>query len=68
MARDTKVEIDETVGVSECLCGHVGDVPSGPKTLNMKKAEKQHAGLLGHGACMVPGCTCQKFSWKKYLK
>lgn len=41
---------------SICQCGHNGDGP-----------DSNHGGLLGHGACNMPGCDCKKFMWKKFL-
>ena len=41
---------------SRCTCGHVGDGPN-----------SQHLGLMGHGACSVKGCDCQKFTWSEFL-
>jgi hypothetical protein len=37
---------------SVCCCGHVGDGPA-----------SMHAGIIGHGACTIRGCKCQKFTW-----
>lgn len=51
-------------GQSECTCGHVGDVPS--RNHDVVKLNN-HAGDLGHGKCLVPTCTCLKFSWKRFL-
>jgi hypothetical protein len=44
-------------GKSICACGHLGDgVPS------------SHAGIEGHGGCMVDGCPCQRFTWSGWTK
>jgi len=43
-------------GKSVCLCGHRGD-----------GSAAKHAGLIGHGPCTVPGCTCPKFSWGRFI-
>jgi hypothetical protein len=42
---------------SICTCGHTGDGDF-----------SQHADLFqaGHGACLVPGCECEQFSWKSF--
>lgn len=56
-------------GVSRCTCGHVGDVTN--NTVLKKTAESnqnQHGGFLGHGPCLVPGCSCEKFTWAAYLR
>lgn len=43
---------------SVCSCGHDGD---GTDTDHAK------SGLApGHGMCLVPGCPCRKFRWKKH--
>ena len=44
-----------TEGKSLCTCGHVGDGEDTP-----------HRGLIGHGACTVPGCSCLKFTWRSW--
>lgn len=41
---------------SECTCGHTGDGTG-----------SQHAGAIGHGPCMWPGCRCERFTWKRFL-
>ena len=43
---------------SICSCGHTGDGPNGAHT----------GGLLnpGHGACTVPGCPCEGFTWTAF--
>ena len=44
---------------SLCTCGHTGDsFPDGSKT--------QHAGMVGHGKCTMPGCNCVKFTWARF--
>ena len=40
---------------SHCECGHLGDGP-----------HSEHTGRLGHGACQVVGCPCQRFSWARF--
>lgn len=40
---------------SICKCGHEGD-----------GLGSDHAGLVGHGHCVVENCTCQKFTWKSW--
>ena len=39
-----------------CECGHL-------------KSERgfKNAFALGHGACEVDGCDCQKFTWKEFV-
>ena len=59
-------------GLSNCQCGHVGDAPL-PGTPSYERAQAhgepiQHAGMIGHGACEVPGCPCEKFTWKEFIK
>lgn len=43
---------------SVCHCGHTGD-----------GLKSQHADRLaaGHGACKVPGCKCEAFTWKAFI-
>ncbi len=56
---------------SICACGHTGD---GPDSQHITEAPS--LGSLpadgdpnqGHGACTVDGCSCQKFSWKGFIK
>ena len=43
-------------GKSVCLCKHLGD-----------GSKSEHAGLIGHGYCTVPGCRCPKFSWRRFI-
>jgi hypothetical protein len=43
-------------GKSVCLCDHLGD-----------GSKSEHAGLIGHGYCAVPGCHCPKFSWRRFI-
>lgn len=49
-------------GRSVCSCGHLGD-----------GEDSQHLGTGippfvsgGHGACTVPGCECQRFTWVRW--
>ena len=46
---------------SLCMCGHTGDTALGYGLTS------QHAGAVGHGRCIVPGCGCLKFTWSKYI-
>lgn len=41
---------------SVCACTHDGDGP-----------QSQHRGTSGHGACLVKGCKCTKFTWCGFL-
>jgi hypothetical protein len=50
----------QQLGFSRCTCGHVGDVSTRPD-LAGKGEPNVHAGILGHGYCMVEGCGCDKF-------
>jgi hypothetical protein len=43
-------------GKSICRCRHRGD-----------GSASQHDGVIGHGACLVPGCGCEKFSWARFI-
>lgn len=51
--------------MSTCTCSHLGDI-------RMEDFGKpaavtcMHAGIQGHGACVVPGCDCAKFTWAEY--
>lgn len=47
--------------MSRCTCDHTGDKRMGDK------AATQHAGIVGHGACVVSGCDCFKFTWAEFL-
>ena len=40
---------------SLCTCGHLGD-----------GKDSDHGGILGHGRCNVPGCSCAKFTWARF--
>ena len=46
---------------SICQCGHTGD--------GVKSDHEDWMGMpwsAGHGECTAVGCTCRKFSWKKW--
>lgn len=47
--------------MSNCTCGHTGDLRLGAKRAS------QHAGPVGHGACVVQGCPCSRFTWSEFL-
>jgi hypothetical protein len=47
---------------SICQCNHLGDLSIGVQ----RSTSSQHAGLVGHGECEVPGCGCTKFSWRAW--
>ena len=49
--------LDDLPGKSLCTCGHLGDSNVSP-----------HAGLQGHGPCMVFNCECRQFSWDGYTQ
>lgn len=42
---------------SICRCGHEGD-----------GSRSAHSDTLqpGHGACNVPGCGCERFTWARF--
>ena len=40
---------------SMCECGHPGDGEG-----------SSHAGINGHGRCMVEGCDCIQFTWVRF--
>lgn len=40
---------------SMCFCGHPGDGEG-----------SSHAGIIGHGRCMVEGCDCIQFTWQRF--
>lgn len=50
---------------SWCFCGHLGDGPmeSFPGDPMWRG---HHGGINGHGACMVEGCDCEQFTWKRF--
>lgn len=53
-------------GTCICVCGHVGNAAGdGPDMRGRKPL--QHAGPIGHGACEVGGCACEKFTWASTL-
>ena len=58
------------MGQSYCFCGHVGDVSTRLDTDPLKIAGKpnEHAGPIGHGKCLHPGCTCEQFTWREYIR
>ena len=43
-------------GKSICLCAHRGD-----------GSVSEHDGVIRHGACLVPECGCEKFSWASFI-
>jgi hypothetical protein len=43
---------------SVCSCKHSGD--------GANSFHGDNALILGHGACVVIGCECQKFSWSSW--
>jgi hypothetical protein len=49
----------EGAPASVCACGHTGD-----------GAGSQHSSSgvfsTGHGACTVPGCSCERFRWERF--
>jgi len=49
----------ETAPASVCGCGHTSDGA---------RSQHSNSGLLapGHGACIVPGCSCLKFRWSRF--
>jgi hypothetical protein len=51
-------EYKEHHPASICACGHTGDGMHG-----------EHGGGMfapGHGACLVPGCSCFRFRWERF--
>jgi hypothetical protein len=49
--------ISALVPKSICTCGHLGDGEG-----------SAHAGPIGHGRCLVPGCGCTKFTWLRFTE
>jgi len=43
---------------SICECGHSGD--------GSGSAHGDRILGLGHGRCLVPGCSCTQFTWKGF--
>lgn len=43
---------------SRCTCGHVGDGP---------ESNHRDGFQAGHGACIIEGCDCRKFTWDHFL-
>jgi hypothetical protein len=54
-AQELLSEFKRTQPKSLCYCKHTGD-----------GANSEHAGVIGHGPCTVPGCKCAKFTWAKW--
>lgn len=54
------------LGLARCHCGHVGDV-SVREDMVGKGEPVQHAGVIGHGPCLVEGCPCDRFTWASRL-
>jgi hypothetical protein len=44
---------------SICQCGHTGDGEG---------SQHSSSGVwsAGHGACVVPGCSCLRFRWERF--
>jgi len=55
------------IGKALCYCGHVGDTQVPHPGKPGKGKPLQHAGLIGHGACLMYRCSCTKFTWKEWL-
>jgi hypothetical protein len=60
--------------VSQCICGHWGDVSLGSRdgehrgqTFEEATTGSEHAGFIGHGRCTVEGCDCEQFTWLRWL-
>ncbi|MEE8503990.1 MAG: hypothetical protein V3T26_06025 [candidate division NC10 bacterium] len=43
---------------SLCSCGHTGD---GSDSAHKDSPE------VGHGACLIPGCPCNNFTWARWM-
>ena len=56
---NTKSALEVFVGPkSICQCGHLGDGYT---------SDHEDGGLTkGHGKCMILGCSCERFSWKRF--
>lgn len=61
---DRKIEWFFNEAKSWCFCGHLGDGPSQDVADPMWRSF--HDGINGHGRCLVMGCDCGQFTWKKY--
>lgn len=63
-ARKKSPELGSFIGArSVCYCGHTGDVELNDEVQGVS----QHAGMVGHGKCLAPGCRCNKFTWSMYM-
>jgi hypothetical protein len=49
----------QRIARSLCTCGHSGDGA---------KSQHRNTVQLGHGACKVKGCACEKFSWASHTE
>ncbi|MHC4229458.1 MAG: hypothetical protein ACYSW0_18665 [Planctomycetota bacterium] len=49
---------------SWCFCGHLGD---GLRSDDPMK-RSLHGGINGHGPCLVEGCDCDQFTWRRWTK
>ena len=58
---DAKSALEVFVGPkSICKCGHLGDgYPSDHEDSQITK---------GHGRCRILGCSCERFSWKRFTQ
>lgn len=50
---------------SFCTCGHLGDIRRDTPAEEVFSLS-QHNGVVGHGACTVPGCPCKRFTWVRF--
>lgn len=57
MASKMQIAMGYKGAKSVCSCSHEGDASVS------NEVTTQHAGIVGHGRCMVPGCKCTKFTW-----
>lgn len=53
---------------SLCTCGHTGD---GPKSQHEAFCDDpgcpEHV-VAGKGRCLVRGCSCTRFTWKRFIE
>ena len=47
---------------SWCYCGHLGDGMDGGDPMR----RSVHGGINGHGPCLVEGCDCRQFTWRRF--
>jgi len=61
--RERSRQYKETAPASVCVCGHTGD---GARSQHLNSGPQEAIWGAGHGACIVPSCSCLKFRWDRF--